>query len=152
MDAKAAVDRMKEAIIRGPGEGKPINVIGDKQTIKLNGEQTGGLFALIEQNNAPGATVPLHVHTREDELFYVCEGEVQFQVGEMEIAGMSGTTVYLPRGVPHGFRVRKQTRALLSVYPSGAEKMFVELSELPPGPPDFEKVKEICGRYGVYFF
>lgn len=152
MDARAAVDVTKEAVIRGPGEGKRINVLGDQQTIKLSGQETGGLFAMMEQSNAPGVEVPLHVHTKEDELFYVCEGEVLYQVGDVEIVATQGTTVYLPKGVPHGFHVLQQTRALLSVYPAGGEKMFLELSKLPPGPPDFERVKTICGEYGVYFF
>lgn len=146
-----AIDKMKTAAILLPGEGERVSVIGDSQTIKLDGEMTNGLFALIEQNNGVGAQVPLHVHTREDEMFYVCDGEVIFQVAEIEILASAGTTVYLPRGVPHGFRVNKPMRALLSVCPAGAEKMFRKLSELPPGPPDMEKVTQICAEYGIYF-
>jgi len=37
------------------------------------------------------------------------------------------------------------------VFPAGIEDMFEELGALPPGPPDFPKVAEICGRYGVKF-
>ena len=91
------------------------------------------------------------MHTREDETFYVCEGEVLFRVGEIEILAPTGTTVYLPRGVPHGFRVNKPTRALLSAYPAGVEKMFRRISELPSGPPDMERIKQICAEYGIYF-
>jgi mannose-6-phosphate isomerase-like protein (cupin superfamily) len=146
-----AIDKMKTAAVLLPGDGERINVIGDSQTIKLDGAMTNGLFALIEQNNTAGAGVPLHVHTREDETFYVCDGEVTFQVGEIEILAPGGTTVYLPRGVPHGFRVNKPTRALVSVHPAGAESMFRELSELPSGPPDMKRVTKICARYGIYF-
>ena len=74
-----------------------------------------------------------------------------FRVGEIEILAPTGTTVYLPRGVPHGFRVNKPTRALLSVYPAGVEKMFRTISELPSGPPDTERIKQICAAYGIYF-
>jgi quercetin dioxygenase-like cupin family protein len=128
-----------------------INVIGDSQTIKLDGQMTNGLFAIIEQNNKEGAGVLRHVHTREHETFHVCEGEVLFRVGEIEILAPTGTTVYLPREVPHGFRVNRPTRALLGAYPTGVEKMFRRLSELPPGPPDMEKVTEICAEYGIHF-
>ena len=69
-----------------------------------------------------------------------------FRVGEIETLAPAGTTVYLPRGVPHGFRVNKPIRALLGAYSAGVEKMFRRLSELPPG-----TVTEICAEYGVYF-
>jgi Uncharacterized conserved protein, contains double-stranded beta-helix domain len=72
-------------------------VIGDSQTIKLDGQMTNGLFAMIEQNNKEGAGVPLHVHTREDETFYVCEGEVLFRVGEIEILAPPAR-LYICRG------------------------------------------------------
>jgi quercetin dioxygenase-like cupin family protein len=146
-----AIDKTKTAAILLPGDGERLNVIGDSQTIKLTGDMTNGLFAMIEQNNKAGAGVPLHVHTREDESFYVCEGEVMFQVGEIEVLAPAGTTVYLPRGVPHGFRVNKPTRAILCLYPAGAENMFRKLSALPPGPPNMEGVTGICAEYGIYF-
>ncbi len=146
-----SIDNTKTAAILLPGDGERIHVIGDSQTIKLDGAMTNGLFAMIEQNNEVGVRVPLHVHTREDETFYVCEGEVLFQVAEIEILAPAGTTVYLPKGVPHGFRVNKPTRAVLSVYPAGAEDMFRELSKFPPGPPDMNAVAEICAKYGIYF-
>jgi quercetin dioxygenase-like cupin family protein len=151
MNPVDAIDKTKTAAVLLPGDGECINVGGDSQTIKLDGQMTNGLFAMIEQNNKEGAGVPLHVHTREDETFYVCEGEVLFRVGEIEILAPTGTTVYLPRGVPHGFRVNKPTRALLGAYPAGVEKMFRRLSELPPGPPNMEKITEICAEYGIYF-
>jgi len=146
-----AIDVMKTAAVVLPGQGVKINELGNAQTIKLDGEMTNGLFALLEQNSQEGAGVPLHVHTREDEMFYVCDGEVTFQIGEMEIIAPGGTTVYLPRGVPHGFRVNQPTRALVSVSPAGAEKLFCELDKLPPGPPDMEKIAKMCAEYGIYF-
>ena len=134
-----------------PGEGQAINVLGDRQTIKLSGTQTDGTLAVIEQNNIPGPAVPMHVHTRENETFYVSEGEVTFFLAGKEVVATAGTTIFLPRGVPHGFRVNKPTRAILFLQPAGGEAMFRKLSELPPGPPDMEKAIAICAEYGVYF-
>jgi mannose-6-phosphate isomerase-like protein (cupin superfamily) len=146
-----AIDKMKTAAILLPGDGQRLNVIGDAQTIKVDGAMSNGLFAMIEQNNRAGAGVPLHVHTREDETFYVAEGELTFQVGEIEVFAPAGTTVHLPRGVPHGFRANKPTRGLVCLHPAGVENMFRKLGELTPGPPDMEKVSEICAHYGIYF-
>jgi len=141
------------ARVMHPGDGQYINVIGDHQYIKLTGEDTGGAYTLIEQVNSPGAGVPLHVHENEDETFHVTQGEVEFTLDGKPLAASAGTTVYLPRRVPHAFKVVGQTeaRVLVLLSPSGLERMFRELSQLPPGPPDMAKVVGICARYGVRF-
>jgi quercetin dioxygenase-like cupin family protein len=141
----------KLATILGNGEGEQKLILGDHVTIKIPGEQSGGLFSMIEQNNEAGAGIPLHVHTREDETFYVCDGEITFFLDGKEILGGTGATVFLPKGVPHGFRVNKRTRSLVITSPAGIENMFRKLAELPAGPPDMEKVRQICGEYGITF-
>lgn len=134
------------------GDGQVYNVIGDQQTFRLTGEQTQGRFTLIEQNNQPGAAIPPHVHTHEDEVFHVVSGEVTFQIGMDTIQAGAGTTVYLPRGVPHSFQVTGEeiAKVLMSVFPAGLEGMFRDLSTLS-FPPDFEEVKSIGAAYGVHF-
>jgi quercetin dioxygenase-like cupin family protein len=141
------------AKILGPNEGKYMNVIGDQQWIKLSGKDTNGAYAMIEQRNPPGTSVPPHLHSREDETFYIAEGTVRFTVEDRDIVAGPGTTVFLAKKTPHSFVVVGDTpmRAIIIVSPSGCEDMFQELAELPPGPPDMTKVAEICGRYGVHF-
>ncbi|MDZ4831205.1 MAG: hypothetical protein SGJ09_13540 [Phycisphaerae bacterium] len=58
-----------------------------------------------------------------------------------------------PRGIPHSWEAVGSglARLLKAATPSSREKMFEELNTLPPGPPDFAKVAEMCGRYGVTF-
>jgi quercetin dioxygenase-like cupin family protein len=135
-----------------PGAGERLSVIGDRQTIKLDGSHTGGAFALIEQNNEPGASMPEHFHTQEDEIFYVLEGEMEFTVSKERIVASAGTTVFLPKGVPHSFKVgEKGARALIMLQPAGTEKLFRELNDLPPGNPDFALVAKTCSKYGIHF-
>lgn len=141
-----------QAILVLPGAGERLNVIGDQQTIKLDGSQTNGAFALIEQNNRCGAAVPEHFHTQEDEIFYLMEGEMEFTVAKEKILATAGTTVFLPRGVPHSFKVISESaRGLIMLQPAGMEKMFRELSGLPAGEPDFTQVARICSKYGIHF-
>jgi quercetin dioxygenase-like cupin family protein len=142
-----------EAKILPPGSGQVLNVIGDNQTIRLTGEDTGGLFALVEQANPPGVGIPSHIHENEDELYHVLEGSITFKVQDKVVTATAGTSIFLPRNVPHEFMTVGEVpaRTLLMVFPAGAERMFVELSELPAGPPDMAKVLEICGRFGVTF-
>lgn len=135
------------------GEGKLINVIGDMQTIKLTGKDTNGMFTLIEEENEPGVGIPPHIHQNEDEVFRVLEGEMEITVGDVTTTLKAGDMAFGPRGVPHSWRIigDKKAKVILSVFPSGIEIMFEELGKLPPGPPDFPKVAEICGRYGITF-
>ncbi|MEH0157121.1 cupin domain-containing protein [Limibacter armeniacum] len=141
----------KSQIIKA-NEGRKLNVIGDHQTIKLTGKDTNGLFTLIEQNNPPGTQLPKHMHEREDEVFQLLEGEVEFTVGDTRSVLKAGDTIFLPRMIPHSFKVlgNQNARVILSIFPAGIEGMFELLSQLPDdGPPDFEKVVRICGDYGV---
>jgi quercetin dioxygenase-like cupin family protein len=142
-----------ELKILAPGDGQNINVLGDNQTVRLTGKDTGGAFALVEQNNPPGVGVPLHYHQNEDEMFHIIEGCMQFIVNGETVLAPAGTTVFLPRNLPHEFVTvgDTPTKAMVMVFPAGAENMFEELGVLPAGPPDLEKVFAICERYGVIF-
>jgi len=145
-------EQLSPKIVRS-NEGKTINVIGDLQTIKLRGEDTDGRFTLIEEENVPGTGIPLHVHENEDEVFRVIEGEMELTVGDTTTILKAGDLGFGPRGVPHTWKIvgNQKAKVILSVFPSGIETMFEELSELPPGPPDFPRVAEICGRFGITF-
>lgn len=146
------INDLKPKIVRND-EGKIVNVIGDVQTFKLTGKDTNGLFTLIEEENEPGTGIPPHVHEHEDEVFKVVEGEMELTVGGKTTILKAGDLAFGPRGVPHSWKIigTSKAKVILSVFPSGIEEMFEELGALPPGPPDFPKVAEICGRYGVKF-
>jgi len=137
--------RKKEGLIR--------NVLGDRQTFKLTGKDTNGLFALIESVNEPGMEIPLHIHENEDEVFKVLEGQMELTVGKKTTILREGDLAFAPRNVPHSWRIVGDTKSkvVLSVFPAGLEVMFEELSELPPGPPDFAQVAAIAKEYGISF-
>jgi quercetin dioxygenase-like cupin family protein len=141
------------ALVKEQGEGKKLNVLGDQMTVKLTSEDTGGLYGLVEQNNDPGTGIPMHVHAHENEVFKVLKGEVEFKLGDNLRVLKAGDLVFCPRGLPHSWRVTGDGKALvdLGFFPAGMEKMFAELSKLPPGPPDLKIVSEITGRYGISF-
>lgn len=135
-------------------EGKYLTVLGDHQRLCIDGQDSAGAVTVIEQANPPGVGVPLHVHTREDEVWHVISGSVEFEVGGRKVVAGAGDTVFGPRGVPHSTLVVGNTpaRVLLTIVPGGLEEMFDQLSELGnDGPPDLGRVAEICGRYGISF-
>ena len=126
--------------------------------------ETDGTLSLGEALVRPGSEPPLHVHAREDETFYVLEGQVVFQRGHERIDAGPGDCVFMPRGLQHGFAVRTETARLLQVFtPAGLEGAFRALSEpapadeLPPaptGPPDpavIEAMTAEFAEHGVEF-
>jgi quercetin dioxygenase-like cupin family protein len=133
--------------------GIPLTVLGDRVVLKFTSPDTNGLFTLTEQFNSPGTGIPLHRHTREDESFWVLEGQVEFVVADTTTIVEPGGVIYAPRGVAHSFRAVSTTpsRMLVHIAPAGMETMLVELSQLPTGPPDFDQVAAICTRYGIAF-
>src|SRR5262245_66051805 len=110
------------------GQGKAYWVVGDLYTVLASGEDTGGAFALIHAEVPPGGGPPPHLHRREDEAFYVLEGEVAFRADGRDIAATAGTWVTLARGSLHTFRnVGAATaKMLIVVTPSGLEQFFAE--------------------------
>jgi len=141
---------MKATIIRD-FEGKHISVLGDRQVLKLTGKDTEGRLTVIMQELPKGAGVPMHNHELEDENFQIIEGEIEVVTGNKIYRLKSGDTIYLPKNVPHSLKAIEDSKLKINLVPSGIECMFEELDFLPQGPPDFEKVTEICKRYGVTF-
>ena len=135
------------------GEGRSIWVAGDRYTIKASGEDTGGAFALIEERVPPGGGPPPHVHHREDEAFYVLEGQVRFVGADGSRVLGPGGVAFLPRGVPHGFRVEGEApaRILLIATPAGFASFVDGLCEPAPpaGPPDMAALMAAAARHDL---
>jgi quercetin dioxygenase-like cupin family protein len=114
------------------------------------GEQTAGAYALIETANHPSAGVPLHVHEREDETWFVLEGEYTFEVGGQTIQAHAGDYVFGPRNVPHSYanRTGALSRALIMVTPAGFGGFWRESSRLGA---DAAAHEPLWRKYGVRF-
>jgi mannose-6-phosphate isomerase-like protein (cupin superfamily) len=141
-----------------PDEGRAIWFLSNRMTIKATGATTGGAFGLVESLVAPGFSPPLHVHHREDESFWVLEGELTMRCGDRSFSAGPGSFVFLPRDVPHTFVVEGDVpaRMLTLLTPGGGEGVFIEGGRpaegegLPPvGPPDIEKLKQVSERFGA---
>jgi len=142
-----------EAKIVTSAQGLAQNVLGDVQLVKLSGKDTNGKFTIVENNNPPGVGIPMHVHENEDEVFRILDGTMEFIVEGKSTILNPGDTIFLPRQVPHSFKVvgESNARAIVTIVPAGIENMFEQLCELPAGPPDMEKVFAICNSFGIKF-
>lgn len=101
---------------------------GDRITYLITGAETGGAFFMAEVSVVPGGGPPPHVHSREDESFYLQEGTLAIQVGDKILNVSTGDFVHMPRGVVHSFKnVGEETAKLLMVAtPAGLENYFAE--------------------------
>jgi quercetin dioxygenase-like cupin family protein len=137
---------------------QPLWFIDNLAFVHIDGEQTGGAYGLGEVSGRRGDMPPLHVHHRDDETFYVLEGELTLFVGDEQIALHEGQAVLAPREVPHVYRVEsEQARWLVIGNPAGFEQFLRSAAEpapaavLPsPGRPfDPDAFVVLAGEYGI---
>lgn len=144
------------------GEGEARWWLGSLATIKATGKETGGSYTLVEVLEPQGADGPLHVHYREDEGFWILEGELTFRIGEETLKASPGSFIFGPKGVPHSYRVDVgPARVLYILSPAGFEEFIYATSEpaksltLPPAPaspPDeaeMESLAALAQQYGA---
>jgi mannose-6-phosphate isomerase-like protein (cupin superfamily) len=146
--------------IRTTNQGRTIAVVGDVYRFLATGEETNGTYAVFEALVGPGGGPPPHVHRREEEGFYILDGEITFTIDGQQVVATAGMFANVPVGTPHSFRNESQrpARMLISLAPAGLEKMFFEIGTplpegattlLPPTKGDVEKLLAIAPRYGV---
>jgi len=135
---------------------------GGLAVIKMTGAQTEGHYSLVELLYPPNLEVPMHIHSREDELFHLLEGKIRYRIGASQFEAAAGNTVFVPRGIPHGFIVTspKPARYLIVYSPAGFEGFIRESSRLasslglppdpyaPPDPAEIQRVTTLLTKYG----
>ena len=144
-----------------PGEGRSLWVLGELVTCKTTSEQTGGAYSLFEVTTQPGGGVLPHVQHREDESFYVLEGEYEFPVEGRTIRASAGSLLYVPKSTLHAHKNVGTTsgRLLVSQTPGGLhERFFEEIAEpamdrsepsVTEGLQDMRRTIAIAVKYGI---
>jgi quercetin dioxygenase-like cupin family protein len=96
------------------------------------GEDTNGEYAMWEATVPPGGGPPPHVHGREEEGFFILEGEITFTVNGERVVATAGSFANMPVGTPHSFKNEsgQPAKMLISVAPAGLERMFFEVGTL----------------------
>lgn len=158
------VEKMERGSTRiQPGDGRSLRVLGELVTYKITSKQTGGAYSLFEVVSEPGGGPPPHVQHREDEAFYVLEGEYEFLDNDGHTMRVgTGSLVYVPKGNLHTYKNVGTTpgRMLVSQTPGGLhERFFEEIGQeaqdkFKPtthegGSLDAEKIVAIAATYGI---
>ena len=150
----------RSPVMNTPPQGRTIAVVGDVYRFLATGEDTNGKYALFEALVGQGGGPPPHVYSREEEGFYVLEGEITFTVNGERIVATAGMFANMPVGTPHSFKNEndKPARMLISVAPAGLEQMFFEVgvplpegtaTALPPTKEEIEKLLASAPSYGI---
>src|SRR5436853_4529710 len=93
-----------EPTLRTPTEGRTIAVVGDVYRFLATGDDTNGKYALWEAIVPPGGGPPPHVHSREEEGFYILAGDITFTIGDKRLVASAGMFANMPMGTPHSFK------------------------------------------------
>ena len=148
-------------MIKDPSEGRVIGVVGDVYRFLATGDETDGRYATFEATVLPGGGPPPHIHRREDETFYVLEGEITFQVGDQRRVASAGTFVHMPIGNLHAFKneTDRPAKMLITFAPAGLEGMFFDVGkeladgDMPdePSPAEIERLLAASADYGIEY-
>ncbi|HEX3924832.1 MAG TPA: cupin domain-containing protein [Streptosporangiaceae bacterium] len=133
-------------------EGRQIAAIGLGITMKTDGKSTHDAYSLFEYSIPPRTDgPPAHIHTREDESFICLAGQLDVYLGGEDFTLGAGDYLYLPRDVVHTFRnaCDEESRVISVVSPAGLEGYYQALADMPPGPKDIGKIKEIMADFGI---
>lgn len=136
-------------IIQPPGSGQVVGVLGAHSTFKVLSAQTGGAYAVLEQEVPAGRGPPLHVHRHETEIFYILEGQFEVTIGGQKVPAAVGALVVGPRDIPHTFRNVGTTtgKLLLTIIPGRFADFFLEEDRVPDM--DRAAIKALSAKYDV---
>jgi quercetin dioxygenase-like cupin family protein len=147
------------SVISSPDTQAAVWFLGALSQVRLSGEQTGGAFSVRESLARRGNASPVHVHDRDDETFFVLDGELRVVAGEDDYPAGPGTVAVLPRRLRHAYVVTSATARFLTLHtPAGFEKFAAEVGQpaqaltLPPepaGPPDDVALAQAAARHGI---
>jgi quercetin dioxygenase-like cupin family protein len=125
-----------DAYVLAPGSGRVLDMGPFAMTVKAASPQTGAALTLLEADEPPGFGPPMHVHDDAGEGFYVLSGEYIVYIGGREHRCPTGTFVWVPAGIEHGFRVGASQSRKLNIYvPSAMEGYFEALASASEASP-----------------
>jgi steroid delta-isomerase-like uncharacterized protein len=140
-------------------------VLGVMNYCKATKDDTRGIYSFFVSTVPPGEGVPIHTHLKEDEAYYILDGqwEIYDTTNNQTLTVGPDSYIYVPMGINHGFKNVGDTpgRMILLITPGGLEGFFEGIGQViddpnnppppPSGPPDFARAAQIAARYNITF-
>lgn len=137
-----------------------VSVVGDVYAMLARAEDTGDAQTVLHALVPPGGGPPPHVHLRDDESFFVIEGEIDLTLGHETTRVGPGTFAFVLRGQRHAFKNNSgaPVRMLIWTAPGGLDRLFTEVGQaLPrgsttPAPVTDEAIERLvraCPKHGI---
>lgn len=129
---------------------------GGRYRIIATADSTANTLFAIECIEPAGGGPPVHIHTREDEFFYVIEGQLTLWVDGKTITLGAGQSIFAPRNIPHCFKncSSKPVKFLVMCTPPGIEPFFDYGAPLASGaaPTDeqiMQNIMAMAPKFGI---
>ncbi len=144
-------------VVRPSDQVKTIFGAGDEYRYLATGSNTDKGYFLVEAVVPPGGGPPFHIQTREEEAFYIIEGELSFYGDDGEVVAGPGTYLNIPKGAKHRFRNNSNDTAKMLFFftPAGIEGLFDEFAEMEEPTGDLSAMNRALNvlgkKYGVEY-
>ena len=143
-----------QATIVTPEQALPIKAFGFDMKVLLTSEAAGGAISVIVGWLKPGEGPPDHIHSNQEELFFIVEGTCEVAAGDQTSTAGPGTIVFIPRNTVHRVRnVGDTTACILDLtLPGGQDRYFKAIADLAAGGGfTDEEAMEISRRFDTNF-
>ncbi|MCC6794990.1 MAG: cupin domain-containing protein [Candidatus Hydrogenedentes bacterium] len=157
MDLAAHPSKQPDGLIpfaRARDEGELLNILGIPVRVKISTLESGGALSMFVTEDAPRMGPPLHVHHKEDETFYVLEGEYRVRAGDDAFTLKKGQMAFVPRGVQHCYANAGSSNGSLLVIttPGGFEEFFRDIDTLcREGTPSVDSLNAVGAKHRIDF-
>ena len=153
---------MSTTIVSNQIQSKTLAMPGTVFNIRVSAAESNNSIVIADYVAIPGSEPPRHVHTLEDEVFIINEGTVTFFRGDEIIHGIAGDIVFMPKNVPHHFKITSDVvKGTLMATPADIEHFFRSLAapfdgiSIPPVvPPTEEQINYFVSqtlKFGMQF-
>lgn len=131
----------------------PIQVLSDQLRLLLRSADSPAQMSAMVVDVPPGGFVPPHLHSKEEEGYFVLAGELSLTIGDQVHALVPGDFGHVPPRTVHGYANRGSVPVRFLAWTVGGpidqffEAMSLRVKQMPQ---DAAAMAEITERFGVH--
>jgi quercetin dioxygenase-like cupin family protein len=140
-------------------------LLGGLAQVRVPGAATRDTFTVVQHTGKRGYNTPLHIHHYEDEVFIVLDGTLRMVCDGQELTAEAGSTMIIPRTIPHGFVATSENARFLTIHSTpevgrrpqfdlflSAELPRAEALTLPPDSMEYDDLDHIIALGKKYAY